>query len=55
MVDGVGGISVGLTVLFALPDGIWDAAAQVALTGAVVLVAIACAWAAEIIESVDRR
>jgi hypothetical protein len=39
----------------ALPDGIWATRAQFALTGAVLMVAIACTWAAGIIESVARR
>ena len=50
-----GGIAVGLALLLALPDGIWGTAAQFAFTGAVLMVAIACTWAAWIIESATRR
>ena len=51
----VGGIAVGLALLLALPDGIWGTMAQFALTGAVLMVAIVCTWAAGIIESVARH
>ncbi len=50
-----GAIAVGLALLLALPDGIWDTTTQFAFTGAVLLVAIACTWAAGIIESITRR
>ena len=50
-----GGIAVGLALLLALPDEIWGTAAQVAFTGAVLMVAITCTWAAGIIESVARH
>jgi hypothetical protein len=46
-----GAIAVGLAFLLALPDGIWGTAAQFALTGAVLMVAVTCTWAAGIIES----
>jgi hypothetical protein len=46
-----GGIAVSLALLLALPDGIWDTTSQFAFTGAVLMVAIACTWAAGIIES----
>jgi hypothetical protein len=49
-----GAIAVGLAILLALPDGIWATTAQFAFTGAVLMVAIACTWAAGIIESVSR-
>jgi hypothetical protein len=47
-----GGIAVGLALLLALPDGIWGTTTQLAFTGTVLMVAIACTWAAGIIESV---
>lgn len=50
-----GAVAVGLGFLLALPDGIWATTAQFALTGAVLMVAIVCTWAAGIIESVARR
>ena len=50
-----GVIAVGLALLLALPDGIWDTVAQFAFTGAVLLVAIACTWAAGIMESLTRH
>lgn len=50
-----GGIAVGLALLLALPDGIWDTTAQFAFAGVVLMVAIACAWAAGVIESATRR
>jgi hypothetical protein len=50
-----GGIAVALALLLALPDGIWNTTAQYAFAGAVLMVAVACAWAAGIIESVTRR
>lgn len=50
-----GRIAVGLALLLALPDGIWGTAAQFAFTGAVLMVAIACTWAAGIIESVSKH
>ncbi len=50
-----GGIAVGLALLLALPDGIWATTAQFAFTGSVLLVAVACTWAAGIIESIARR
>ena len=46
-----GALAVGLSVILALPDGIWATAAQVAFTGAILMVAIACTWGAGIIES----
>ena len=46
-----GGIAVGLALLLAIPDGIWGTTAQLALTGAVLMVAIACTWGAGIIEA----
>ena len=46
--------AVGLALVLALPDGIWGTVAQFAFTGAVLLVAIACTWAAGIIESANR-
>ena len=51
----IGAMAVGLSLLLALPDGIWGTAAQFAFTGAVLLVAIACTWAAGIMESATRR
>lgn len=50
-----GVMAVGLALLLALPDGIWGTVAQFAFTGAVLLVAIACTWAAGIMESVTRH
>ena len=50
-----GGIAVGLAFLLAVPDGIWDTTAQITITAAVLMVAIACTWAASILESVIRR
>ena len=44
-------VAIGLALLLALPDGIWDTVAQFALTGAVLIVAVACTWAAGILES----
>ena len=46
-----GGIAVGLALLLALPDAIWGTTAQFAFTGAVLLVAVACTWAAGILEA----
>jgi hypothetical protein len=46
-----GGIAVGLALLLALPDGIWGSNVQLALTGAALMVAIGCTWAAGIIEA----
>ena len=46
-----GGIAVGLALLLALPDGIWGTTTQFAFTGAVKMVAIACTWAAGIVEA----
>ena len=46
----VGTTAVGLALLLALPDGIWDTVAQFAFIGAVLLVAVACTWAAGILE-----
>ena len=50
-----GAIAVGLALLLALPDGIWGTVAQFAFTGAVLMVAVACTWAAGIMESVTRH
>lgn len=41
-----------LALLLGLPDGIWDTVAQFGFTGAVLSVAVACTWAAGILESV---
>lgn len=49
-----GAVAVGLALVLALPDGIWGTVAQFAFTGAVLIVAIACTWAAGIIESASR-
>ena len=49
------GIAVGLALFLALPDGIWGTVAQFAFVGAVLMVAIACTWAAGIIESATRH
>lgn len=49
-----GAVAVGLALVLALPDGIWGTVAQFAFTGAVLIVAIACTWAAGIIESATR-
>lgn len=49
-----GVIAVGLALLLALPDGIWGTVAQFAFAGAVLMVAIACTWAAGVIESMAR-
>ncbi len=51
----VGTTAVGLALLLALPDGIWDTVAQLAFIGAVLLVAVACTWAAGILEPVINR
>ena len=51
----VGTVAVVLALVLALPDGIWDTPAQFALTAAVLMVAIACTWAAGVIGSVTRR
>ena len=45
-------MAVGLALLLALPDGIWGTVAQFAFTCAVLMVAVACTWAAGIMESV---
>ena len=50
-----GAIAVGLALLLALPDGIWGTVAQFGFTGAVLMVAVACTWAAGIMESVTRH
>ena len=50
-----GAIAVGLALLLALPDGIWGTLAQFAFTGAVLMVAIACTWAAGILESATKH
>jgi hypothetical protein len=50
-----GGFAVALALVLALPDGIWGTTAQFAFTGAVLIVAIACTWAAGIIESVAKH
>ena len=50
-----GVMAVGLALLLALPDGIWGTVTQFAFTGAVLLVAIACTWAAGIMESMTRH
>lgn len=52
---GVGAVAVLLALVLAFPDGIWDTPAQLSLTAAVLMVAIACTWAAGIIGSVTRR
>jgi hypothetical protein len=49
------GIAIGLALLLALPEGIWGTTAQFGFTCAVSMVAIACTWAAAIIESVARH
>ncbi len=49
-----GAIAVGLSLVLALPDGIWGTTAQFAFTGAVLMVSISCAWAAGIIESATK-
>ena len=51
----VGAVAVLLALVLALPDGIWDTPAQLTLTAAVLMVAIACTWAAGIIGSATRR
>ena len=51
----VGAVAVGLALVLAFPDGIWATSAQLAFTGAVLVVAIACTWGAGVIESVTRR
>ena len=50
-----GVMAVGLALLLAVPDGIWGTVAQFAFTGAVLMVAVACTWAAGIMESVTRH
>jgi hypothetical protein len=50
-----GGVAVGLALLLAIPDGIWGTTAQFALAGAVLMVAIACTWAASVIETATRN
>lgn len=50
-----GVMAVGLALLLAVPDGIWGTVAQFAITGAVLMVAVACTWAAGIMESVTRH
>jgi hypothetical protein len=50
-----GAVAVVLAVLLAIPDGIWGTTAQFALAGAVLMVAIACTWAASVIEAVTSR
>jgi len=47
-------IAVGLSLILALPDGVWATTAQVAFTGAILVVAIASTWAAGIIESATK-
>jgi hypothetical protein len=49
-----GAVAVVLAVLLAIPDGIWGTAAQFALAGAVLMVALACTWAASVIEATTR-
>jgi hypothetical protein len=49
-----GGIAVGLALLLAFPDGIWGTTAQFAITGAVLMVAVACTWAAGILQFAAR-
>ena len=51
----VGVVAVLLALAPALPDGIWDTPAEFALTTAVLMVAIACTWAAGFVGSVTRR
>ena len=51
----VGAVAVILALVLALPDGIWDTSTQLTLTAAVLMVAIACTWAAGIVGSVTRR
>ncbi len=48
-------LAVVLALLLALPDGIWDTPAQLAFTGAVLMVGIACTWGAGIVESMTKR
>lgn len=50
-----GVIAVGLALLLALPDGIWGTVTQFVLAGAILLVALACTWAAGIIEPMARH
>ena len=52
---GVGAVAVLLALVLALPDGIWDTTAQLTVTAAVLMVAIACTWAAGIVGSMTRR
>lgn len=51
----VGTTAVGLALLLALPDLIWVTVAQFAFIGAVLLVAVACTWAAGILEPLIPR
>jgi hypothetical protein len=48
-------VAIALAFLLALPDGIWDTVGQFALTGAVLIVAVACTWAAGVLEPLMRR
>jgi len=50
-----GAVAVVLAVLLAIPDGIWGTPSQFALAGAVLMVAIACTWAASVIEAMTSR
>ena len=49
-----GAVAVVLALLLAVPDGIWDTPAQFALAGAVLMVTLACTWAASAIEAMTR-
>jgi hypothetical protein len=51
----VGAVAVVLALVLAFPDGIWGTPAQLAFTGAVLMVAIVCTWAAGVVESVNRH
>ena len=48
-----GALAVGLALLLALPDGIWDTMSQFVFTCAVLMVAVACTWGAGIMESMN--
>jgi len=51
----VGTIAVGLALFLALPDGFWGTPEQVVFTLAVLMVAVACTWAAGIIGALTRQ
>ena len=50
-----GAVAVVLAILLAIPDGIWGTPAQFALAGSVLMVAVACTWAASVIETMTRN